>query len=62
MKKVALATLAFPFLLTPAFAFDVAKNKAKNTLPYEVKTQEFRLPAGIDENGIIDEATLGDSP
>lgn len=62
MKKVALATLAFPFLLAPAFAFDVAKNKAKNTLPYEVKTQEFRLPAGIDENGIIDEAKLGDSP
>ena len=28
MKKVALATLAFPFLLTPAFVFDVAKNKA----------------------------------
>ena len=62
MKKVVLATLALPFLFAPTFAFDAAKNKAKNAVPYEVKTQEFRLPAGIDENGVIDEAKLGDSP
>ena len=61
MRKTALV-LALPLFFTPVLGFDVAKLNAKKAVPYEQKTQEFRLPVGIDENGVIDEAKLGDSP
>lgn len=62
MKITILLPLAACCLLNSAFAFDAAKNKAKNALPFEPKVQEFKLPAAIDENGVIDESKLGDSP
>lgn len=61
MKK-SMILVACAIVATQSFAFDAAKAKAKNSLPYEQKVQEFRLPAGIDENGVIDEKILGDSP
>lgn len=60
--KNSVLLMAVPLLISSSFAFDAAKDKAKSAYPFEVKVQEFKLPAGIDENGIIDEAKLGDSP
>ena len=50
MRKTALV-LALPLFFTPVLGFDVAKLNAKKAVPYEHKTQEFKLPVGIDENG-----------
>ncbi|CAD7286524.1 c-type cytochrome [Campylobacter suis] len=61
MKKIAL-TMTVALAATCCFGFDYVKDAAKNSLPYEPKMQEFKLPNGIDENGVIDEKILGDSP
>lgn len=59
--KITHILVAISLTTTCSFAFDIAKNRSKNALPYEVKVQDFKLPFGIDENGVIDEKALGDS-